>query len=238
MKIAMLGYGKMGRAIEEIALERNHLMPLKVNSKNASEISPQNIQDIDVAIEFSKPELAVQNISMCFEANVPVVVGTTGWYNDWKKIKELRNKTGGAILAATNFSVGVNVFFELNKKLARLMSTQTDYKAQITETHHTEKLDCPSGTAISLAEQIIEQHQNYNDWLNETTTTSGKLGVISLRENDVKGTHKIEYDSDIDTISIEHFAKNRKGFALGAVLAAEFIKNKTGIFTMKDVLNI
>lgn len=238
MKIALLGYGKMGKAIEAIAVNRKHEICLKIDSSNAKELNAETLKEADVAIEFSRPDVALKNISLCLESNVPIVVGTTGWYEKYSEIKEQFEEQKGALLTATNFSVGVNLFFELNKKLAQLMSPISDYKARITEVHHTEKLDSPSGTAISLAEQIIDNHATYSAWKNEESNQASDLVIESIREHDVKGTHEIVYESAIDRISIEHFAKNREGFALGAVIAAEFLKNNTGVFTMKDVLNL
>lgn len=236
MKIAILGYGKMGKEVESIAIERKHQVPVKINSKNADQLSQELLQETDVAIEFSKAESAVDNIKLCIKSGIPVVVGTTAWYNQWNDVKKYCEEKNGSLLTATNFSVGVNLFFELNRKLAQLMDQQTDYKAEITEIHHTEKLDSPSGTAISLAEQIIDSHNAYDRWANTKSKKPAELGILSKREVDVKGTHQVQYESPIDRIKIEHFAKNRKGFALGAVLAAEFLQNKKGIFKMKDVL--
>ena len=180
----------------------------------------------------------MKNISLCLKSSVPVVVGTTGWYGHYSEIQAQFKQQNGALLTATNFSVGVNLFFELNKKLAQLMHPISDYKASIKEVHHTEKLDSPSGTAISLAEQIIKEHSGYSHWVNEKSNAADNLVIESIREHDVKGTHEVIYESSIDRISIEHFAKNLEGFAYGAVLAAEFLTNKTGVFTMKDVLNL
>lgn len=238
MKIGMLGYGKMGKAIEKVALDRGHELTLKINSSNAKELSPDLLKDIDVAIEFSTPEAALSNIKLCLENQIPIIIGTTGWYEHLDEVKKLRESKNGSMITATNFSVGVNLFFELNRKLARLMNTNPEYKVALKEIHHTEKLDSPSGTAISIAEQVIENHNSYTQWVNEKTNGPNVLGIESLREEDVKGTHIVQYDSPIDSIQIEHFAKNRTGFALGAVLAAEFILHRTGIYTMNDVLNI
>ena len=239
MKIAILGYGKMGKVIERIALERGHEIGLKITSSNLEELTKENIENQDVAIDFSVPSNAVDNIKLCLNSHLPIVVGTTGWYDDFEAIKTECKEKNGALLTATNFSVGVNLFFELNRKLAQLMNSRKEYSAKIDEIHHTEKLDSPSGTAISLADDLINQHDNYTNWENQKTAdNSTSLSIISEREPDVKGTHIISYESEVDKISIEHFAKNRDGFGLGAVLAAEFIHQKTGIFNMQDVLNL
>ncbi len=238
MNIAILGYGKMGKAIEEIARERGHEIALKINSANLEELNKENLSECDVAIEFSRPENAKENINRCIEAKLPIVVGTTGWYDNYELICQAVEESGSALLAATNFSVGVNLFFELNKKLAEMMSPQKDYKAEIEEIHHLQKLDSPSGTAITLAEGLIGNHSEYQEWKNEKVDEEGTLSIISKREEKVPGTHIIKYSSKIDEIEITHTAKNRKGFALGSVLAAEFLYGKSGIYQMKDVLNI
>ncbi len=234
MKIALLGYGKMGKAIEKIALERGHQIVLKTNSSTL--FSAEDLKETDVAIEFSTPDNALHNISTCFNANTPVVIGTTGWYNDFEAICDRCNQENQTMLYATNFSVGVNLFFELNKRLAKLMNDYPQYTVNIEEIHHTQKLDAPSGTAISLAEQIIAANDRKNSWKNDATIAENELQITSKREQDVPGTHSVQYDSEIDTIEIKHTAKNREGFALGAVLAAEFIAQKKGVFTMQDVL--
>lgn len=235
MKIALIGYGKMGKTIERIAQSRGHKVTLKVSSKDGDNWY-EKLSEVDVAIEFTRPESAVKNIKQCFVSGVPVVVGTTGWYSDYNEVKKQCTEHRGALLAATNFSVGVNIFFEINKRLAELMSSRNEYTAEVQEIHHTEKLDSPSGTAITIAENIIENHSNYNNWKNSPTEVKSDLEIISYREQGVPGTHEVTFDSDIDSISIKHEAKSRDGFALGAVLAAEFIHNKKGIFSMEDVL--
>ncbi|MBL4707964.1 MAG: 4-hydroxy-tetrahydrodipicolinate reductase [Flavobacteriales bacterium] len=236
MKIALIGYGKMGKAIEKIALEQGHELVLKISSRNKQDLTVDALKKADVAIEFTVPELATKHIQMCFKAQVPVAVGTTGWYKDLDLVEQLRQQHNGTLLTASNFSIGVNIFFEINERLAALMAKRKDYSALIQETHHIEKLDSPSGTAITLADGIIKQHAHYNNWKNEAKETDNDLEILSFREPNVPGTHEIIFDSNIDQISIKHEAKNRKGFALGAVLAAEFIHDKKGIFTMKDVL--
>ena len=238
MKIGLVGYGKMGRAIEEIALERGHEIIFKSNS-----VFPLNFKDIesvDVVIEFTKPDLAKQHIDMVLEHNTPIVVGTTGWNDQLKEVEASVKTSNGSLLYASNFSIGVNLFFELNRKLARLLGNHSDYKPSIDEIHHTQKLDTPSGTAISLANDIIENNESYYSWVCAEGvlphTANGQLGVVAHRIPDVPGTHTVAYSSDIDTISITHQAHNRRGFALGAVLASEWIMYKKGIFTISDML--
>lgn len=237
MKIALIGYGKMGKAIEEIALQKGHSICLAINSKNANDLTKGNLAQADVAIEFTTPENAINNILLCFEAGVPVICGTTGWLNNFEKVKETCLKKNGSLLYASNFSVGVNIFFEINKKLAELMGKQ-DYNITIEETHHTQKKDAPSGTAITIAEQIIKEIPGKKHWVNEQSGKKEELSISSNRIDPAAGTHTVKYSSFIDDIEIIHTAHNRKGFASGAVLAAEFIKDKNGIFSMKDVLGI
>lgn len=237
LQIALLGYGKMGKAIEEIALKRGHKIVLKITDENLEDLTSENITKADVAIEFSTPASAVNNILFCLQNKVPVISGTTGWLHDLEKIEKECVEVNGAFLYASNFSVGVNLFFELNKKLASLMSAHTDYKIQIEEVHHTHKKDAPSGTAITLAEQIIELHPDIESWKNEVTKNNSELPIISKRIDEVPGTHSVKYGSDVDEIEIIHTAHNRSGFATGAVLAAEYVHDKKGIFTMKDVLH-
>lgn len=237
MKIAILGYGKMGKVIEEIALQRGHSIELKVNQTNL-DFDIELLSACDVAIEFSSPESAVENISKCFDANVPVIVGTTGWYAQFNTVKEKCFSENKALLYATNFSVGVNIFYEINKKLAALMDANSQYDVNVKETHHLQKLDAPSGTAISIAEGIIDNLDRKDSWKNDLIVLENELAVESIRTEDVPGTHVVKYESDIDFIEIKHEAKNRKGFAFGAVLAAEYIRGKKGVFTMKDVLSL
>jgi len=236
MKIALLGYGKMGHIIEEIALQRKHDIVLRINDENLGDLTKENIEMADVAIEFTNPQSAVDNILFCLDHKVPVVCGTTGWLSQLKKIEEKCKEVNGTFLYASNFSVGVNIFFELNKKLATLIKTHPGYNVSIEEIHHTHKKDAPSGTAITLAEQIIETSNKKNKWVNSDGENENELSIISKRIDEVPGTHSVKYVSPIDDIEIIHTAHNRKGFAEGAVLAAEFIKGKKGIFSMKDVL--
>lgn len=237
MKIALIGYGKMGKAIEEIALQKGHTICLTIDLYNLEDLTKENLQKADVAIEFTSPENAANNILQCFDAGVPVVCGTTGWLNNLSKVKEICIEQNGSFLYASNFSIGVNIFFELNKKLAELMSKQ-DYKVTIEETHHTQKKDAPSGTAITIAEQIIKELSHKKQWVNQESNNAEDLSIISHRIDPAAGTHAVKYSSDVDNIEIIHTAHNRKGFANGAVLAAEFIRGKKGIFSMKDVLGI
>lgn len=234
MKIALLGYGKMGKAIEKIAIERGHQIVLKTNSSTL--FSPADLYETDVAIEFSTPRNAVYNIMTCFEANVPVVVGTTGWYKDFKMISDRCINEERTLLHATNFSVGVNLFFEINKRLAELMNPYPQYNVSLEEIHHTEKLDAPSGTAITLAEDVVSTLELKKTWKNNAEVKENEVLISSKRLPNVPGTHTVKYESKIDTIEIIHTAKSREGFALGAVLAAEFTKTRKGLLTMKDVL--
>ncbi|MGN6601253.1 MAG: 4-hydroxy-tetrahydrodipicolinate reductase [Ginsengibacter sp.] len=237
MKIALLGYGKMGHAIEEIALQRGHEIVLKINDQNLDDLTVPNIRKADVAIEFTNPESAVKNILFCLNENVPVVCGTTGWLDELKNIEQKCKEKNGSFLYASNFSVGVNIFFELNKKLASLLKPHPAYEPAIEEIHHSQKKDAPSGTAITLAEQIIDVSDKKTKWVNTLSKDENELQIISKRIGEVPGTHSVKYTSPIDDIEIIHTAHNRKGFAEGAVLAAEFIAAKKGIFSMKDVLN-
>lgn len=232
MKIALLGYGKMGKTIEGIALQRGHQIVLKVDSKD----NDYSLDQVDVAIDFSKPDSAVENIEKCLNHNVAVISGTTGWLDSYEDVVELCKSRNGTFLYASNFSLGVNIFFELNKTLSKLMKELPEYEVSIKEIHHTQKLDAPSGTALSLANQIIE-HSEYKSWTIESPK-SYEIGITSKRIENVPGTHEITYKSSVDTIQIKHKAHSREGFALGAVIAAEWIFGKKGVFTMKDVLNI
>lgn len=238
MKIALIGYGKMGKAIEEVATENDDEIVLKISSANKEELTSANIKNADAAIEFTNPHTAAENIKKCFDANVPVVCGTTGWLKDLPAIKSYCSKKNGAFLYASNFSVGVNLFFALNKYLAVLMSKHNEYDVSVEETHHTQKKDAPSGTAITLAEQILEKIKTKKNWVNNKTANEDELEIISKRINDVPGIHTIQYNSAIDYIEITHSAYNRKGFAAGALLAAKFVAGKKGIFTMQDVLGL
>ena len=232
MKIALLGYGRMGKTIETIALSRGHEIVIKTSETVTSQITKA-----DIAIDFSIPNAAFTNISNCINNNVPVISGTTGWLDSYDKIVALCEQKKGAFIYASNFSLGVNIFFELNKNLAKMMSALEDYNVDLEEIHHTQKLDAPSGTAISLAEDIIENHNSFNAWQLDGNEDK-VLPITAKRIENVPGTHNITYKSEVDTIKIEHIAHSRQGFALGAVVAAEWLVSKTGVFTMKDVLNI
>ena len=236
MNIALIGYGKMGKAIEEIALERGHKIVLKINDENLDDFTKENVMKADTAIEFSGPHCAYDNIKGIIGFGVPVVSGSTGWTEKINEINKFCKDKNGGFLYASNFSVGVNIFFELNKKLAMLMAPHADYSISLEEIHHTQKIDAPSGTAITLAEQILEQIKQKKKWVNIESSDPSELPIISKREDPAPGTHSIKYSSSIDDIEIIHTAHNRKGFASGAVLAAEFIKGKKGIFSMMDVL--
>ena len=233
MKIALLGYGKMGKEIENHAKKRNHEISFILDKK----FEDGKINNSDVAINFSIPEAAVSNIKLALERNIPVVSGTTGWLDDYDSIISFCQKRKGAFLYASNFSIGVNLFFKINQYLAKLMKPyENQYTTYLKEIHHTNKLDAPSGTAITLAEEILKYY-DYKDWsLQKKDDTS--LHISSVRKDEIPGTHKVSYFSDIDEISIKHKAFNRDGFAFGAVIAAEWILNKKGVFSMKDVLNM
>jgi len=232
MKIALLGYGKMGQVIERIALERGHEIVLKKDETSSFE----GLSNADVAIDFSVPTAAVSNISSCFHANVPVISGTTGWLEHYDEIATLCAAKNGGFISSSNFSLGVNIFFELNDYLAKIMSKFDSYKVEMEEIHHTQKLDAPSGTAISLAKGVIE-NSSYTDWTIENPEQN-QIHIESKRIGTVPGTHTVTYNSSVDAIEIKHTAHNREGFALGAIIAAEWIVGKQGIFTMKDVLNL
>jgi 4-hydroxy-tetrahydrodipicolinate reductase len=239
MNIALLGYGKMGKEIESIALQRGHTIVLRVDESNASQFQEDPIaiglKKVDVAIEFSTPHTVISNIKKCFEAQVPVVVGTTGWYDSFKEIENECQKRKGALFHATNFSLGVNLFFKVNSYLAELMNKYDSYNVEMEEIHHIHKLDKPSGTAISLANQVLDKIERKKQW-SITDNNPETLFIKDVREGEVPGTHIIKYTSDVDDIEIMHKAHNRKGFALGAVIAAEYIKGKKGIFTMNDLI--
>jgi len=237
MKIALIGYGKMGQIIERIALERGHEIALKIDAHNRELLTKEQLQQVDTAIEFTTPHAALDNVSTCFEAGVPVVCGTTGWNNELALARERCLAGHTAFLQTSNFSVGVNIFFAINKRLASLMNQQPTYSVAVEEIHHTQKKDSPSGTAISIAEQIIAAVDRKTSWSLEAGSAE-ELPITALREEGVPGTHTVTYDSAVDRIDIIHTAHNRDGFALGAVLAAEFIAGKKGIFTMSNVLGI
>ncbi|MCC6370873.1 MAG: 4-hydroxy-tetrahydrodipicolinate reductase [Bacteroidia bacterium] len=235
MKIALIGYGKMGKEIEAIALQRGHEIVLKVNRSNSETLKKEDYLKADVAIEFSTPHTVIKNVEQCFNVGLPVVVGTTGWYQHFETVKEDCLKKNGALFHATNFSLGVNLFFKVNTYLAELMNKYPDYNVSMEEIHHIHKLDKPSGTAITLANQVISKISRKTKWsIDEKKEET--LFIKDVREGEVPGTHIIKYQSAVDDIEIMHKAHNRKGFALGAIIAAEFLKGKKGIYTMNDII--
>lgn len=235
MNIALIGYGKMGKEIEKIALSRNHKIGLKINKDNANLFTAEMLKDIDVAIEFSTPETVVNNINTCFNANVPIVVGTTGWYNQFNEIEKKCLSSNQSLFYATNYSIGVNLFMKINSYLAELMNNYPNYNVSMEEIHHIHKLDKPSGTAITLAEQIISKISSKKNW-SITENSQDKLFIKDVREGEVPGTHIVKYQSAIDDVEIMHKAHNRQGFALGAVIASEFLKDKKGIYNMSNII--
>ena len=238
MKIALIGYGKMGKAIESIALSKGHEIVLKIDIQNNHDFTEAALQKADVAIEFTGPHSAFENVKKCIAWGVPVVSGSTGWLDQWAEIKDLCAEKNGTLIYSSNYSIGVNLFFELNKQLAQLMESYDSYDVSMTEVHHTEKKDAPSGTAISLAEQILTNLGRKNKWVNTASGNSNELVIQSERIDPAPGTHMVKYSSEVDDIEIIHTAHTRIGFASGAVLAAEFAFEKKGIFTMKDVLGL
>lgn len=240
MKIALFGYGKMGKEIEQIALQRKHEVILKIDEANINSITKDDLKKCDAAIEFSTPHSAIANMTRCFDAGLPVVVGTTGWYDKLEGVKKLSKEKNGCLFYASNFSIGVNIFFKMNEQLAKVMNAYTDYNVSMEEVHHVHKLDAPSGTAITLANQITENMNRKNKWVNTSSPANSskaeELEIVSKRIDEVPGTHTVKYHSTIDDIEIMHKAHNRKGFAMGAVLAAEFVKGKNGIFGMNDLM--
>ena len=247
MNIALLGYGKMGKIIEKIATDRKHNIVLKIDHDNQHELTAENLKKADAVIEFTTPASVLNNIQHCFDAGVPVVVGTTGWYEHLEQVKQNCLETGNTLLYASNFSVGVNIFFHINRKLAKLMNNYPYYDVQVEEIHHTQKLDSPSGTAITIAEGIIDNLDRKKDWVNVLTAEGNdaddsnlkneQVLIESFRIDSVPGTHTVIYDSEVDTLEFKHTAHNRNGFALGAVLAAEWVHNKKGFFSVEEMFN-
>ena len=244
MKLALLGYGKMGQIIERFAVERGHEVVLKINVDNLEELTTANLSKADVAIDFSAPNAALSNIYACFDANLPVVVGTTGWYDQLQEVKNECLSSNNTLLYGSNFSIGVNLFFHINKVLAKLMNDFPAYEVQVEEIHHTQKLDAPSGTAMTIAEGIIDNIERKNEWVNELVgsgneliTKPEQLLIESHRIEEVPGTHTVIYSSEVDEIEFKHKAHNRAGFALGAVLAAEWVDGKTGFFNITDMFD-
>lgn len=238
MNIALIGYGKMGKIIEQIAIERGHTIGLIIDIDNPHDLNKDMLQDIDVAIEFTIPASAYGNILKCFEADIPVVVGTTGWLEKLPLLEQKCNKENKGLFYASNYSLGVNIFFELNKHLAKLMNPHSDYDVAMEEIHHTQKLDAPSGTAITLAEGVIDNMDRKKGWICNDFKTTDDLQIVAKRLGTVPGTHTLTYDGPVDKIEISHEAKGRQGFAFGAVLAAEYMNGKTGKHGMKELLNL
>ncbi len=237
MKIALIGYGKMGQEIERIALNRSHEIALIIDQDNNSDLTAENLKGVDVVIEFTNPDAAYKNYLICFDAGVPVVSGTTGWLEKLDDIKS-RCVEGNGFFYASNFSLGVNLFFELNKKLSQLMSNFPQYDVDMEEIHHIHKLDSPSGTALTLAEGVLESHPIKKSWIEGLSTKESEMSIVVKRHGAVPGTHSITWHSEADEIKIQHQAYGRKGFAFGAVLAAEFMPGKSGFFGMKDLLKL
>lgn len=238
MKIALIGYGKMGKAIEEIALQKGHEVLYRIDVDSMDLLEKDRLGQADAAIEFTTPDTAFDNIMKCFDANVPVVSGTTGWLSRLDTVRSRCLEEGHAFLYASNFSIGVNLFFEINKRLAALMDRQPQYEVSLEEIHHTQKKDAPSGTAITLAEDILQQVSRKKQWVNTLSTDPDKLGIVSRRIDPAPGTHVVRYTSEVDDIEIRHTAHSRKGFASGALTAAEWLVGKKGVFTMQDVLGL
>ena len=238
MNIALIGYGKMGQAIEAIAIEKGHRVVLKIDINNAADLTKESIAKADVAIEFTGPHSAFDNVMKCLELGIPVVCGSTGWLDKWEDVKQYCEKQNGTLIYASNYSIGVNLFFELNTRLAKLMSGYPQYEVTMEEIHHTQKKDAPSGTAITLAEQVLANIANKKQWVNHLSDNPEELEIISERMDPAPGTHKVKYSSSVDDIEIIHTAHNRIGFAGGAVMAGEFAIQKKGIFGMKEVLGL
>lgn len=236
MNIALIGYGKMGKEVAAEALTRNHHISLTVDVDNRHELTPENLKKCDVAIEFTSPHTAAGNVRRCLAAGVPVVCGSTGWLEQLEDVKRECEERKGAFFYASNYSVGVNIFLRINKMLAAMMNFAGAYRPSMEEVHHTEKKDAPSGTAVTLAEAMMSELKLLKKWVNQASDTEDVLPVVSLRKPGVCGTHTVKYESDVDYITLSHVAKNRKGFALGAVLAAEFIRGKQGCFGMNDLM--
>lgn len=237
MKIAILGYGRLGQEVERIAILRKHEVVLIIDSIEDWEKEGNRLGEADVAIEFSQPDTVLDNIYHCFDANIPVVIGTTGWYEDFDQVRKDCIDRGQTLFYSTNFSIGVNLFFELNRKFASIMSKMTDYEISIEETHQIHKQDAPSGTAIVLANDIIRNSEKKEKWVRETPENPEELGIQSFRTENVPGTHKVKYESADDSIEIIHTAKNRRGFAIGTLLAAEWLLGKKGVYEMKELLS-
>ncbi|EOR94231.1 Dihydrodipicolinate reductase [Arcticibacter svalbardensis MN12-7] len=244
MKIALLGYGKMGRIIEQFAQNRNHEIVLKIEENSLHLLTKENLQKADVAIDFSTPHSVMQNINACFDAQLPIVVGTTGWYNQLQEVKDICIAGNNTLLYGSNFSIGVNIFFFVNKMLAKIMNPYSQYDVQVEEIHHIQKLDAPSGTAITIAEGILDGLNRKSEWINnvvdegkQVINQPNQLLIESLRIEDVPGTHTVIYSSEVDEIELKHTAHSRAGFALGAVIAAEWLKNKKGFYSVESIFD-
>jgi len=238
VKIALIGYGKMGREIEQLALKNDHVIGLIIDIENQHEMTVENLSKCDVAIEFTTPSSVIENLKKCFDAGIPVVTGTTGWNDKFEEISDLCTKKGQTLFHASNFSIGVNLFFATNRYLARLMNNFAEYNVSIDETHHTAKLDAPSGTAITTSDIISEQLKRKDGWTMDDVPADNKIHIKAFREGNVTGIHEVKYDSPIDFLEIKHSAKSRQGFVQGALMAAEFIVGKKGVFTMSDMLGL
>ena len=238
MQLCLIGYGKMGRAIEQIALERGHKITLVIDTHNPADLSNENLQNCNAAIEFTMPQSAVHHIKTCIDAGIPVVSGTTGWLSEKKNVEEYCRQKNGTFLYASNFSIGVNLFFEAAKDLSKIMKNQEGYGVSIRETHHTQKLDAPSGTAITLSEEVSSVLEQFDGFSLNEEAVDAKMPIYALREEDVPGTHELVFRNEIDEISLKHIAFNRNGFALGAVVAAEYIFDKKGVFTIREILKL
>lgn len=245
MNIALIGYGKMGQIIERFAIERGHEVVLKIGIDNLADLTVSNLRKADVAIDFSTPDAAINNIYTCFDANVPIVVGTTGWYGQLQEIKDECLRRNNTLLYGSNFSIGVNLFFHINEVLAKVMNNYPVYEVQVEEIHHTQKLDSPSGTAMTLAEGIIENMDRKSEWVNELDGNSSievlkqeQVLIASQRIENIPGTHTVIYSSEVDEIELKHTAHSRAGFALGAVVAAEWLQNKQGFYNISDIFNL
>lgn len=244
MNIVLLGYGKMGQLIEKFALKRGHEVTLIVDENNRESVRPEDLQDADVAIDFSTPNAALSNIALCFDANLPIVVGTTGWYEHLDEVRANCQSNQQSLLYGSNFSIGVNIFFHVNRLLAKAIAPYKQYDVQVEEIHHIHKLDAPSGTAITIAEGIIENNDSKTSWVNELVGSTeelipkkDELLIESLRIEEVPGTHTVLYSSEVDQIEFKHTAHNRDGFALGAVVAAEWLKGKKGFYQVTDIFD-
>jgi 4-hydroxy-tetrahydrodipicolinate reductase len=238
MEIALIGYGKMGQAIEALGKRQGHTFPLKIDVQNPNDLNKENVRGVEVAIEFTTPATAPENICRCLELGIPVVSGTTGWNRQFGEVNDCCTKNEGALFYASNFSVGVNILFAMNRKLADIMNRFSGYAPSMREVHHIHKLDAPSGTAISLADQIIGSMDRIRDWSLESSDEPVTMHIEAIREGEVKGIHHVIYESDLDQITLSHEAKSRDAFAAGALMAASFLPGKRGIFNMDDLLNI